>query len=443
MKFKRGLKYRNFIDYFSNKLEKKETHAFEKKMMQDAFDSEAFDGLSKVSTQELEQDLADLKSHINAKIQERKSRIPIWFLYAASIAVLIGLGSVLMYLNQYSVQNEMTGARLENRVKRVESPIVEPQISTQDSESIDLMEMIEEDLEMEISDADEVEEMELRIVSEEDELDEKIIPVVKNMEIEAKLSLEQIVVTDRKLKEEADGVNEMGRALVGKVAGVVSNTNRSKSVKKSVITNLMKEAILSGRVVDADEVPLSGVKVIIKGTAIGTVTNIDGQFMIQTTDTNQNYKLTASFIGYEQKEVNTKADSALLVILDEQESSLNEIVVVSADSSDEEQSDDSSNLWERANPIHSHSISKFKEHLIQDLDYSKLEHLHGKHKLKLSFVVDSLGAIDEIVFKGNPDSILVLELKNLIYNGEQWEAAKSKGVAVSSKVRITLKISFE
>ncbi|MCT4602009.1 MAG: hypothetical protein N4A59_03740, partial [Marinifilum sp.] len=54
------LTYERFLAYFSNKLTGKEKHVFEKSVMQDEFESDAYDGLSKLSSLELQQDLDDL-----------------------------------------------------------------------------------------------------------------------------------------------------------------------------------------------------------------------------------------------------------------------------------------------------------------------------------------------------------------------------------------------
>jgi len=45
---KKKLTYKDFINYFSNNLQNNDKHDFEKEMMRDAFEEEAFDGLSKL-----------------------------------------------------------------------------------------------------------------------------------------------------------------------------------------------------------------------------------------------------------------------------------------------------------------------------------------------------------------------------------------------------------
>lgn len=44
--------------------------------------------------------------------------------------------------------------------------------------------------------------------------------------------------------------------------------------------------LLTGNVVDGDNLPLPGVSVIVKGTTTGTVTDIDGQFRLSVDNPN-------------------------------------------------------------------------------------------------------------------------------------------------------------
>jgi len=100
MKLKKNTTYHRFLDYFGNKMPNKEAHDFEKSMMQDDFESEAYDGLSKLEEHQLEIDLQELNLGLQSRIKSKKRRIAIWLPYAASIIVLLGLSVVLLYINQ-------------------------------------------------------------------------------------------------------------------------------------------------------------------------------------------------------------------------------------------------------------------------------------------------------------------------------------------------------
>lgn len=79
---------------------------------------------------------------------------------------------------------------------------------------------------------------------------------------------------------------------------------------------------LKGTVVDANGEPIIGASVIEKGTKNGTVTDIDGNFKLQT---KQGSLLVISYIGYIGQEV--KAAPNLKITLKEESKLLNEVVV--------------------------------------------------------------------------------------------------------------------
>ncbi len=78
-----------------------------------------------------------------------------------------------------------------------------------------------------------------------------------------------------------------------------------------------------GTVKDANGEPLIGVSVIEKGTNNGTVTDIDGNYVLEV---NPDAKLLFSYVGYTAQEVN--AASGKVVVLQEDNKVLSEVVVV-------------------------------------------------------------------------------------------------------------------
>ncbi|PKQ65140.1 hypothetical protein BZG02_04755 [Labilibaculum filiforme] len=443
MKFKGRLTYRNFLDYFGNKLEKTEKHAFEKQMMQDAFESEAFDGLSKLDVEDFKKDMTDLDHFLQARTKEKKRRIPIWFPYAASVILLLGLGSVLYYLNQYSVPDEMIGDQMEELTPKIESPIAEPEIVNQDTESVDMMEMLDEDLEMEISDAEAVMEEELLVVSEDKEVEDEIVPLVKSEEVEEIESTVYSVIEEEDSEIATDlSSRDMLGALDKKLEGAeVEKVRRLKSAKKAVANNALQSSrIISGKVVDEEDKPIPGVSIVVKGTANGVVSDLDGQFKLNASDTNEDYRLVASFVGFEPKEVNALADSSLLVVLEMNQDEISEVVVVGYGTSKTERGN---THWHEAKPNQFATVSKFEDYLIENLESKKFKLLQGIHKVKFTFEVEANGALSDIRFKGNPDAVLVKEIERLLLDSGDWYPAESGGKAVSSKVKMILELNFD
>lgn len=80
---------------------------------------------------------------------------------------------------------------------------------------------------------------------------------------------------------------------------------------------------ITGTVVDQNGEPIIGVNVVQKGTAKGTITDIDGRF---TLDCPIGSLLTISFIGYQQLQV--KASDNMKVVMKEDSKMLDEVVIV-------------------------------------------------------------------------------------------------------------------
>ena len=96
----------------------------------------------------------------------------------------------------------------------------------------------------------------------------------------------------------------------------------------STLTVLGQKSI-KGKVIDSKGIPIPLVNVIIKGTAEGTVTNMDGLYKLD------NVKpvniLVFSFIGYQNKEVKVLDSEVINVTLVDDATQLDEIVLIGYD----------------------------------------------------------------------------------------------------------------
>jgi TonB-linked SusC/RagA family outer membrane protein len=107
-------------------------------------------------------------------------------------------------------------------------------------------------------------------------------------------------------------------------------------MKKSIIYNLfLVWTLLSGSIIYAQTVkgvvtdgsgPVPQVNINIKGTALNTVTDIDGKFSINNLDSKA--VLVFSYIGYMNQEVSVAGRTELVVTLKQDVSTLSEVVVV-------------------------------------------------------------------------------------------------------------------
>lgn len=83
---------------------------------------------------------------------------------------------------------------------------------------------------------------------------------------------------------------------------------------------------ITGKVIDAYELPLPGVSVIVKGTTIGTVTNKDGEFSLSTPLNAQ--MLQFSFVGMKMQEIPIDGRSTFTVVLEEETIGIEEVVAI-------------------------------------------------------------------------------------------------------------------
>jgi TonB-linked SusC/RagA family outer membrane protein len=84
---------------------------------------------------------------------------------------------------------------------------------------------------------------------------------------------------------------------------------------------------LTGQVIDSNNMPLPGVSVVIKGTTVGTITDFDGNYSLNT-ELSDSKVLVFSYIGFKTQEIIVDGKSVINVLMEEDTSLLDEVVVV-------------------------------------------------------------------------------------------------------------------
>ncbi|GBU08227.1 hypothetical protein AwDysgo_15580 [Bacteroidales bacterium] len=80
-----------------------------------------------------------------------------------------------------------------------------------------------------------------------------------------------------------------------------------------------------GTIIDENGEPIIGASVVVKGTTLGTVTDIDGKFELATPE---NSVLVFTYLGYSRQEMRVSNQKSLSVKLIEDTQSLDEVVVI-------------------------------------------------------------------------------------------------------------------
>ncbi len=98
-----------------------------------------------------------------------------------------------------------------------------------------------------------------------------------------------------------------------------------KAESSAIVNEVLQSSVVKGVVKDSNGEPLLGVNVLVKGTTIGAVTDIDGNFSFEAP---AGSTLVVSYIGFKSQEVKVKGNAPLNIILKEDSEALDEVVVV-------------------------------------------------------------------------------------------------------------------
>ena len=122
------------------------------------------------------------------------------------------------------------------------------------------------------------------------------------------------------------------------VKAKVSDTMKSRRQIAALITLLMLITVssvfaqgtkkLTGIVSDLSGEPLIGVSIVVKGTTIGTVTDLNGGYSLNIPDENKKATLIFTYVGYLKQEISVNNKHTLNVIMKEDDKLLDEVVVV-------------------------------------------------------------------------------------------------------------------
>lgn len=103
-------------------------------------------------------------------------------------------------------------------------------------------------------------------------------------------------------------------------------TTKTETTANTARAISQQDKTVSGVVVDQNGDPVIGANVMVKGTTIGSITGVDGDFILNSVP--QSAVLVISYIGYITKEVPVGKQQAMKIVLVEDLQKLDEVVVV-------------------------------------------------------------------------------------------------------------------
>ncbi len=477
---KRKLTYKDFKNYFSNHLQKKDKHDFEREMMRDAFEEEAFEGLSELSAEELESDIEELKSNIQNRTKKTRRIVPVWFRYAASVLVLVGVGLTILFLNTRYWQNSMLKEQVSHEMEKADSMIIKSDQAIQEAKQIvDSIkekpeELIAESKERKVKNdyqpgkqvkvpKEKIELTDLDVAEDDyEKTDEEVVPETLVFEDEEEIVEEEVFAMKSEAQVEgevvAEELNLEASPAMDEKVEITETAKKSSEIRIRGVSSQSKDKsplyVIDGKPVDVnntktiegkiissdDHLAIPGVSVTLKDMEVfGTVTDINGEFSITIPSDEELKTLIASFVGMQTQEISLENDSNLLVYMDSEMLEIDE-VVVTAYGVDRKQE---APVRVSAKAPGLISRTKFKKQVIENINYQTLSGFSGKYKIKVEFKVSENGSLSGFNFKNVPDVSFSNEIIRVIKELGTWTPATENDINIESKVKLTLKIEIE
>ena len=302
------------LDYIRGLRKGKEAHRLEKESMQDPFLADAMDGYNQVEGNH-EQRIEKLRMQVSAHSAKKKSTYAITWSIAACLIIGFGISSYFLFLKK-SMTDEVFIAEESVSIKLAE-PAAPPTPAIPATPTVPA-----------------TPQKEIALATTKVKTDSTPISEITARQADKRDMIAEIQTTSQPqgapvaavpMMEE---VSEETAALQEVVATI--DTFESESDKKmklaKVATILPQNNMIKGRVTDGKGEPLIGASVTYKGTNIGTITNMNGEFSLVKKDDKK--RLTAEYIGYDPVEIQVDTSRTMLIAMNENKQALNEVVVV-------------------------------------------------------------------------------------------------------------------
>lgn len=209
------------------------------------------------------------------------------------------------------------------------------------------------------------------------------------------------------------------------ITGSISRVKAKEEFARQAVTKK------TGQILDEFGDPMVGVNVFVEGTAVGTITDIDGRFALDIPADIHDKKLITSYIGYEPQEFMLPAgDDLAYVHLEPSTSALEEVVVVGYGV--QRKSSMTGSVSRIKDKKDKFAKRQFKVYLAENLDTNLCE--EKVVKVSVKFYLDNTGTPTSIQVSPVECEALEDELVYLLENGPKW-SKRNKYVKLRFKIR--------
>lgn len=448
--------------YLNGELSHQEMNAVEKLMLDSDFDAEAMEGFEATGPENMADDLAALESKLDQKTTESEKGTFFWYKIAASL-IIVALSAALI-LNMELLngpQKEMAESASKQEPKEADTTIGATDVFT-DSSLLAINETPEKAEDRSAESASGSPAMEPSHISQAPEDDKKPeatmeedFPAEETPPQATAITLAEAdeIQVDQEVADEAIELSKVpeleteesiAAKLDGKTAGVIHQKDEVKTTKAKKETLARVRAattspieyqtphVITGKITSMEDgSALPGINVVIKGTSIGTVTDLEGEYSI-TIPQNTDPVLVISFIGLTTEEVNVAGKSEVDVQLEADVTALSEVVVTGYGISQ----DDSQDVIIRAKPITGNA--EFKKYIENNLRYPS-DTTEIKGKVVVEFNVLPNGELSNFKIIKSLGPWFDKEAIRVIQEGPAWKATSRNGVPEKDTVRVKVK----
>ena len=275
-------------DYIQGLRKGKEAHRLEKESMKDPFLADAIDGYNQVEGNH-EQRIEQLRIQISTRSTKKRNTYAIIWSVAACLVIGFGISSYFLFLKEtpepvIPIIPQKEIALVPTKTKTDSTPI--SPVSTKQANKKDI------------------------IAKSRTTISKPPSAPITTMPMEEETSDQTVAATDEEV-------------IMTTGASDPESVKKMRIAKMAVIST---NDIIKGKVTDQKGEPLIGASVMYKGTNIGTVTDVNGEFSLLKKA--ENKQLTAQYIGYDPVEVPVDTSRTMLIAMNEDQKGLSEVVVV-------------------------------------------------------------------------------------------------------------------
>lgn len=420
----RTLSEKEMLDYLEGKRSGREAHDVERHLLRHAFDREAMEGFEQYDEAPLRSDILQLRE----RIRKRQKSGTIWLKVAAAVAVIMLATSVIWLIfwpgpameTPIVMRETDTGVSGPDPLLHAPPPVISAPESNRSGSKAELPAAGTGGAEPSISE----DQRHIAMASEPHKMGAGT--AIDSEDVQSfELSDEPVEVLreESQLALDAGEAAEMSKKSIAPVAARSARTVNADAAGLKV----------SGQVTDAHGEPMPGVSVIVKGAGTGTVTDLEGRYVVSVP---AGSRLVFSFIGFETTEEPVGRCEQIDVELESDLLALSEVVVTAYD---DEQGEIG---FESAKPAT--GLAVYREYLETSLRYPEqavVQGLEGKVVLKLT--VTAMGDIAQVEVKRSLGHGCDEEAIRLVKEGPSWEPAMRDGEPIESAVRVKVKFELD